>query len=121
MFGARLHGQAGVGIFFMEYPNCKTNVYYTNEILRDVLTRGIIESDVQLDLLGDCSQNMPMEGVLKFVEGKQAGKRSASRLSGAQSVDASRIRTVRISLTHTKHRSILMITNHLVINLINVK
>ena len=33
---------------------------------------------------------MSLEGVLKFVEAKQAGKRSASRLSGAQGEEASR-------------------------------
>ena len=55
-------------------------VDYTDKILRDVVTRGIVDTAVQLDLLGDCNQNMTLEEVLRFVEAKEAGKRSASRL-----------------------------------------
>ena len=79
-FGARLRGQAGVCKFFMQCPGCSKDVNYTDEILRDVVTRGIVDTDVQLDLLGDCNQNMTLEEVLRFVEAKEAGKRSASRL-----------------------------------------
>ena len=39
-------------------------------------------------LLGDSNQDMTLEQVLKFVEAKEAGKRSASRLLHTQSVDA---------------------------------
>lgn len=89
-FGARLRGQAGVCKFIIQCPNCTKDVNYTDEILRDVVTRNILDSDVQLDLLGDSNQNMTLEHVLKFVEAKEAGKRSATRLLHSQSADAAR-------------------------------
>jgi len=63
-------------------------VNYTEAIMRDVLTRGVIDPDIQLDLLGDKNQNMSLEEVFQFVETKEAGKRSASRLLDAHSVEA---------------------------------
>ena len=62
----------------------------TNVRFCDVVTRNISDSEVQLDLLGDSNQNMTLEEVLKFIEAKEAGKRSASRLLHTQNVDAAR-------------------------------
>jgi len=89
-FGARLRGQAGICKFLVTCPGCANDVNYREEILRDVLTRGIIDSEVQLDLLGDSNQDMTVEQVLKFVEAKEAGKRSASRLLDSHGVEAAR-------------------------------
>ena len=36
---------------------------YTDEILRDVLTRGVADPEIQLDLLSDSNQNMTLENV----------------------------------------------------------
>ena len=63
------------------------DVKYTDAILRDVLTRGIADAEIQLDLLGDQKQDMPLEEVFQFVEAKEAGKRSASRLIDSHSVE----------------------------------
>ena len=41
-----------------------------------------------MDLLGDKNQDMMLEQALKFVEAKEAGKRSASRLLPPQATDA---------------------------------
>ena len=41
-----------------------------------------------MDLLGDKNQDMTLEQALKFVEAKEAGKRSASRLLLPQTTDA---------------------------------
>ncbi len=89
-FGARLRGQAGVCKFLIPCPKCATDVNYTDEILRDVVTRNITDTEVQLDLLGDSNQNMKLEEVLKFIEAKEAGRRSAASLIHPQSVDAAR-------------------------------
>ena len=40
----------------------------------------ITRSSVQMDLLGDKNQDMLLEEALGFVEAKETGKRSASRL-----------------------------------------
>ena len=57
-----------------------TNVDYTEQILRDVLCRGIVEPDIQLELLGHTNQDMKLEEVFHFVETKEAGKRSTTHL-----------------------------------------
>ena len=84
-FGARLRGQAGVCKFTIQCTRCEAEVNYTDEIIRDVLTRGIADSDIQLDLLGDKKQDMSLEEVFQFVEAKESGKHSASKLLDTQS------------------------------------
>ncbi|XP_046579031.1 uncharacterized protein LOC124286670 [Haliotis rubra] len=87
-FGARLRGQAGVCKFTIACPGCHREVNYTETILRDVLTLGLIDPEIQLDLLGDKNQDTNLEQVFQFVEAKESGTRSASRLLDSQSVEA---------------------------------
>ena len=82
-FGAHLHGQAGVCKFLVTCPGCNAEVNYTENVLRDVLTRSLAYSEIQLDLLGDRNQEMSLEEVFQFIEVKEAG-----RLSQSQGVDA---------------------------------
>ena len=89
-FGARLRGQASVCKFVTACPNCNADVNYTEHIVRDVVTRGLADSEIQLDLLGEKNQNMTVEEVLQFIEAKEAGKRSAGRLLEAQTTNAAR-------------------------------
>ena len=89
-FGARLRGQASVCKFTIKCPTCEADVNYTENILRDVLTRGLADSEIQLDLLGDKNQDMALEEVFQFVEAKEAGKRSAGRLSDTLGANAAR-------------------------------
>ena len=79
-FGARLRGQAGVCKFLVQCPECNTQVNYTENVLRDVVTRGLADEDIQLDLLGEKNQDMTLEEVFQFIEAKESGKRSAGRL-----------------------------------------
>ena len=87
-FGARIRGQAGVCKFVLECTGCRAEVNYTNAILRDVLCRGLNDPDIQLDLLSDKNQDMTLEQVFKFVEAKEAGRRSATRLLVPHGTDA---------------------------------
>ena len=87
-YGARLRGQASVCKFTQQCAGCDATVNYTEGILRDVLSRGLADSEIQMDLLGNKNQDMTLEEVLKFVEAKEAGKRSASRLLLPHTVDA---------------------------------
>ena len=89
-YGARIRGQANVCKFLLACPHCNEEVNYTGEILRDVLTRGITDNEIQLDLLGDSNQDMTLEETFKFIEAKEAGKRSASRLMQIQSINSTR-------------------------------
>ena len=79
-YGARLKGQAGECKFSVSCTTCDVAISYMEEMTRDVLIRGLADSEIQMDLLGDKNQDMTLEEVLKFVEAKEAGKRSASRL-----------------------------------------
>ena len=83
-FGAGLHGKAGIYKFLIKCPGCETDMNYTENILRDVVTHGLADSEIQLDLLGDKNQDMILEEVFQFTEAKEAGKRSAGRLSETQ-------------------------------------
>ena len=89
-YGARLRGQAGICKFAIACPSCHHNVNYTEPILRDILTRSIADPEIQLDLLGNSNQEMSLEDVFKFVEIKEAGKRSASRLLDSHTVEAAK-------------------------------
>ena len=87
-YGARLRGQASVSKFTQQCTGCEANVDYTEAIIKDVLCRGLENTEIQMDLLGDKNQDMTMEQVLRFVKAKEAGKRSASRLLLPQATDA---------------------------------
>lgn len=69
-------------------PSCNGKVNYTQNVLHDVLIRGLADSKIQLDLLGDKNQDMSLETVLQFVEAKEAGKRLAGHLQQSQRLDA---------------------------------
>ena len=49
-------------------------------MVKDAVTRGLSDQDIQLDLLGERNQDMTLEEVLRFIEAKEIGKRSASQL-----------------------------------------
>ena len=89
-FGARLAGQAGVCKFTIKCRSdtCGCAVNCTEAIVRDALIRGVADPDIQLDLLSHKNQDMSLEDVLQFVEAKEAGKRSASRLLDTHTTDA---------------------------------
>ena len=78
----------GSAKFVLKCNNCDTDVNYADAILRDVLTRGLYDSEIQLELLGDQNQNMTLEQVFKFVEAKEAGRRSASKLMDSQGAES---------------------------------
>ena len=103
-FGARLRGQAGVCKFLITCPGCYTDENYTENILRDVLTRGLADSEIHLDLLGDKNQYMTLGEVFQFIEAKEAGKTSAGRLPENQGADAARNQYRRSKQEELKNR-----------------
>ncbi|CAC5412701.1 unnamed protein product [Mytilus coruscus] len=66
--------------FLIKCHTCNTDVNYTDTIIRNVLARGISDPEIQLDRLGNKNQDRTLEEVTQFVEAKDSGKRSASRL-----------------------------------------
>ncbi|GFR85489.1 hypothetical protein ElyMa_002442600 [Elysia marginata] len=89
MTTVKLAGQASVCKFTIQCPHelCGRDVNYTDAILCDALIRGTAASGIQLDFLSDKNQDMSLEDVLQFVEAKEAGKRSASRLLDTLATD----------------------------------
>ena len=68
--------------------DCAEMVDFAGEILRDVFARGIVDDEIQLDLISDQNQKMKLEEMIKFVEARESGKRSASHLLDTPSVNA---------------------------------
>ena len=80
-FGARLRGQTSVCKFTQQWPSCEANVDYTEAMIKDVLCRGLVNSEFQMGLTGEQEPGHDIgAGPLDSIEAKEAGKRSASRL-----------------------------------------
>ena len=60
----------------------QSDINYTEVILCDAVTCTLADSEIQLDLLGEKSQDMTLEEVFQFIEAKEANKRSARLLLG---------------------------------------
>ena len=78
-FAARLRGQAGVCNYTTDCT-CTLVVDFSDIMVRDALIRGLEDDDIRLDILGQSQQDMRLDEVLQYVEAKESGKRSASRL-----------------------------------------
>ena len=90
-FAARLRGQAGVCSFNIKCSSdtCEASIDYSDVMVRDALIRGLNDEEIRLDILGESRQDMSLEDALCYVEAKESGKRSASRLlEGGPSVVA---------------------------------
>ena len=80
-FAARVKGQADVCNFVIDCPSCSTTINYTSKVLRDIIVKGILDNEIQLDLLSEDHQEMSLEDMIRYVEAKESGKRSANKLS----------------------------------------
>ena len=87
-FAARARGQARTCKFTQDCPQYSTAVDFTDTMIRDVVTRGLDDQEIQQDLLGDRNQEPCLEEVIQFVESKESGKRSAIRLLDSHAVGA---------------------------------
>lgn len=92
-FGARIRGQASMCNLSQvcSSVDCEQVNSFMDQILRDVLVRGLSDYDIRLAILQDTNQNMSLEQAFKFIEAKEAGKRSASKMKDSQEVAASRM------------------------------
>ena len=72
--------------FTQKCPSCDANVNYTEAMVKHVLCRSLEDNEIWMDLLGD--KDMSLEEAVGFVEAKEAGKRSASRLLLPHATDA---------------------------------
>ncbi len=77
-FGARLRGQASVCKFQQQCSNCNHMVDYSESCVANVLCGGLADAEIQQDLLGEQNQDLTVEETLRFIEAKEAGRRSAN-------------------------------------------
>ena len=93
-FVAKLRGQANVCKYVKKHecPTCKTpsEVNYSDDTVRDALARGLVDSEIQADILGNPNQDMPLEEMIALIEAKESGKESAALLSGGHTTNALR-------------------------------
>ena len=87
-FAARARGQARTCKFTQDCPQCSTAVDFTDTTIRDVVTRGLDDQEIQQDILGDRNQEPCLEQIIQFVESKESGKRSAIRLLDSHAMRA---------------------------------
>ena len=87
-FGARVKGQAHICNLDVKCEHCNTEISFADEVMRDVVIRGMADSEIQLEVLGDKNQHMTLEEMFQFIDLKEAGKRSASSLTESNPVDA---------------------------------
>ena len=88
LFGARIKSQAATCKYVTPCPSCSHQVHYSEAIMRDVLSRGIADPDIQQGILGDQDQDRTFEQVLTLVEAKESGKRSVARLAQSEGASA---------------------------------
>ena len=89
-FGSLIKGQANVCKYKSECSNCDHSIDYTDEILRDVLVRGLADTEIQLNHLGDKNQDIKLEEMYKFVVSKESEKRTVDKLTQAIGTNALR-------------------------------
>ena len=106
-FVTRLRGQARMCKFVFKFKcscDVESDVNYSDLVVRDVLARGIADTDIQVELLGTTNQGMSLEQCVEFIKTKEAGKASASHLSEtltANAVRSSYKRSTKASQPHT--------------------
>ena len=87
-FCARLLGQANTCNFSIECKDCRKDVSYMNQMVRDCIVRGLADEDIRLDVMSNEDQHQDLNKLVAYIEAKEAGKRSVSRLISSQGADA---------------------------------
>ena len=94
-FLARLRGLASMcqltcDIACTHVSSGKHTVSFTDKLLKFVIITGIVNTDIQADILSHTNQKMTLSELIQFVEAKEAGKKSTASLTGYHSTDAVR-------------------------------
>ena len=83
-FVVRLRGHATQCKFLIQCSSCQSEISYMDQLIKDSIIRGIYDQDIQLEILGHQNQELSLESLIKFIEAKESGKRSANRLQHNQ-------------------------------------
>ena len=85
----RVKGQADL-CQFTKQCTCTNTVRYTDEMVRDVIIRGLYDQDTQRDVLGMQEQDMQLDALLKLLEAKEIGKKTQASILGETGASISR-------------------------------
>ena len=88
-FTARVKGQADL-CQFTKQCTCTNTVRYTDEMVRDVIIRGLYDQDTQRDVLGMQEQDMQLDALIKLLEAKEIGKKTQASILGETGASISR-------------------------------
>ena len=88
-FTARVKGQADL-CQFTKQCTCTNTVRYTDEMVRDVIIRGLYDQDTQRDVLGMQEQDMQLDALIKLLEAKEIGKKTQTSILGETGASISR-------------------------------
>ena len=80
-FTARVKGQADL-CYFTQKCTCTNTVRYTDEMVRDVIIRGLYDQDTQRDVLGMQEQDMQLDALINLLEAKEIGKKTQASILG---------------------------------------
>ena len=99
-FGTRIQTKARSCKYQTDCKNCHDSVDFTDNILRDVLVKGLCDQDIQAAVLGNENQDLTLDQTFKLVETVETGKRTAQQLSG----ESQHITTFATSSYKKQHR-----------------
>ena len=85
-FTARVKGQAALCNYTIECHSCKTAVSYSDEEIKDQLSTGLADPEIQKEVLAQHKQCSTIEELVSFIEDREAGKRSQTALTSSSSV-----------------------------------
>ena len=104
-YAARLKGQANSCKYTIKNKcsicDHESYINYSEEMVRHVLASGLADNEIQIDLLGNADQEMPLDQIINFIEAKEVGKKSASCLSETHKNSA-----VRSTYKHNANQAI---------------
>ena len=83
-FAARVKGQADMCDYIVTCTKsgCNTKISYAHEEIRDQICMGLVDPDIQQDLLSHKDQAMSLEETISFVATRESGKKVSNRTIG---------------------------------------
>ena len=92
-FSGRVRSLASVSGYAVKCSKagCNTNVSYTEQVIQDQVIIGLADTEIQRDVLSHADgDNMDLEALIRFIEGKESALTSQGLMSGSGSVNTTK-------------------------------
>ena len=80
-FLATLKGQAKLCQFKIVCPSCTTEIDYSQQVIQDQLVRGLSDTEILTDLMGDPKADRNLEELVVFIARKEQGNLEREKVS----------------------------------------